>query len=130
MTADNVLWKKSVSFLQLLANVLDKLSSRLCANCANQADLPVCVNIYKAMKRSDDYRQPDANFPSGDTRGDLLSVHLDTLSRNQAVERSFETQSGYMVLIKQLGSRYALSFKRQIGTPPTSSIFLTSDEAR
>jgi len=79
------------------------------------------------LKQPDDYRQPDARFRDDETAGTFSEeIH----SRRQTVERSFETQSGYLVLIKQLGSRYALSFKRQIGTPPSSSIFLTSDEAK
>ena len=81
------------------------------------------------MKQPDDYRQPEAPFHGDETARDFL-VPTGDPSRRQAVERSFETQSGYLVLIKQLGSRYALSFKRQIGTPPTSSIFLTADEGQ
>ena len=82
------------------------------------------------MKQPDDHRQPEAPFHGNETGGSAFSTEHEPLNRRQAVERSFETQSGYLVLIKQLGSRYALSFKRQIGTPPTSSIFLTADEGQ
>jgi hypothetical protein len=81
------------------------------------------------LKQPDDYRQPDAPFRDDETAGGSLDQQ-GPLFRRQTVERSFETQSGYLVLIKQLGSRYALSFKRQIGTPPTTSIFLTADEGK
>ena len=81
------------------------------------------------MKQPDDHRQPEAPFYSNETGASLLGQQ-EPSAKLQAVERSFETQSGYLVLIKQLGSRYALSFKRQIGTPPTSSIFLTADEGQ
>ncbi len=50
-------------------------------------------------------------------------------SQVDSFERSFETQSGFLVLVKPIGNRLSLSFKRQIGTPPISSIFLTPDEA-
>jgi hypothetical protein len=80
------------------------------------------------LKQPDDYRQPDASFRDDETV--RAFVDQQESPRRQAVERSFETQSGYLVLIKQLGSRYALSFRRQIGTPPSSSIFLTADEAK
>ena len=81
------------------------------------------------MKQPDDFKQPEAPLRDDETARAFPALTADR-SRHQAVERSFETQSGYLVLIKQLGSRYALSFKRQIGTPPSSSIFLTSDEAK
>ena len=81
------------------------------------------------MKQPDDYRQPDAAFRDDET-AQAFADQQESHTRRQTVERSFETQSGYLVLIKQLGSRYALSFKRQIGTPPTSSIFLTADEGQ
>ena len=80
------------------------------------------------MKQPDDYRQSDAPLRDNDLAGAFLDHQANP--RRLTVERSFETQSGYLVLIKQLGSRYALSFKRQIGTPPTSSIFLTVDEGQ
>lgn len=81
------------------------------------------------MKQPDDFKQPEAPLRDDGTAKAFPDLTGDP-SRRQAVERSFETQSGYLVLIKQLGSRYALSFKRQIGTPPSSSIFLTADEAK
>jgi hypothetical protein len=82
------------------------------------------------MKQPDDYRQPDAPFQDEKAAGSFIDQQMDNYPRRQTVDRSFEIQSGYLVVIKQLGSRYALSFKRQIGTPPTSSIFLTADEGK
>jgi hypothetical protein len=44
-------------------------------------------------------------------------------------ERVVDTQSGYLVVLKRVdGSRVALSVKRRIGTPPSTSILLTPDE--
>jgi len=40
-----------------------------------------------------------------------------------------DTQSGFLVVIKRLEARLALSVKRRIGTPPSSSILLTQDES-
>lgn len=81
------------------------------------------------MNHPDDYIEVETSF-LGDATGEVFAVkEASTLSR-QPIERSFETQSGFLVLVKPVGNRYSLSFKRQIGTPPTSSIFLTPDEAR
>ncbi|MBA3992418.1 MAG: hypothetical protein C0469_02755 [Cyanobacteria bacterium DS2.3.42] len=44
-------------------------------------------------------------------------------------ERVVDTQSGFLVVIKRLEARLALSVKRRIGTPPSSSILLTQDES-
>lgn len=44
-------------------------------------------------------------------------------------ERVVDTQSGFLVVIKRLEARFALSVKRRIGTPPSSSILLTQDES-
>ena len=44
-------------------------------------------------------------------------------------ERVVDTQSGFLVVIKKLEARFALSVKRRIGTPPSSSILLTQDES-
>ncbi len=82
------------------------------------------------MKYPDDYTRPRSQF-LGDQTGEIFTAPPESISfTGEHSECSFETQSGYLVLVKQLGSRLALSFKRQIGTPPTSSIFLTTDEAR
>jgi len=40
-----------------------------------------------------------------------------------------DTQSGFLVVIKRIDSRLALSVKRRLGTPPVSSILLTPDES-
>jgi hypothetical protein len=44
-------------------------------------------------------------------------------------ERVVDTQSGFLVVIKKIDTRLALSVKRRIGTPPVSSILLTPDES-
>jgi len=44
-------------------------------------------------------------------------------------ERVVDTQSGFLVVIKRLEARLALSVKRRLGTPPSSSILLTQDES-
>ncbi|MBA3859143.1 MAG: hypothetical protein C0507_19735 [Cyanobacteria bacterium PR.3.49] len=44
-------------------------------------------------------------------------------------ERVVDTQSGFLVVIKKLEARLALSVKRRLGTPPSSSILLTQDES-
>src|ERR1700728_4549269 len=83
-----------------------------------------------SMKYPDDTTQPRNQF-YGDQTGEIFTLTEKSAEfAAEHTESSFETQSGYLVLVKQLGSRLALSFKRQIGTPPTSSIFLTNDEAK
>lgn len=44
-------------------------------------------------------------------------------------ERVVDTQSGYLVVVKRMESKIALSVKRRIGTPPSSAIYLTPDES-
>jgi len=86
--------------------------------------------VLYSMKYPDDTTRPKTPF-YGDQTGEIFTVpEKSTPFVEEHTERSFETQSGYVVLVKHLGSRLALSFKRQIGTPPTSSIFLTNDEAK
>lgn len=87
-------------------------------------------HILYSMKYPDDTTQPRSPF-YGDQTGEIFTLPEESAPfAEEHSERSFETQSGYIVLVKQLGGRLALSFKRQIGTPPTSSIFLTHDEAK
>jgi hypothetical protein len=44
-------------------------------------------------------------------------------------ERVVDTQSGFLVVVKRLGERLALTCKRRVGTPPSSSILMTPDES-
>jgi hypothetical protein len=66
----------------------------------------------------------------GDQTGEVLAVTEMKRTKLETYERSFETQSGFLVLVKPEGKHYSLSFKRQIGTPPISSVLLTADEAK
>lgn len=81
------------------------------------------------MNHPDDHIDIKASF-QGDETGEVFAVKEAEPLHIESYGRSFETQSGFLVLVKPIGNRYSLSFKRQIGTPPTSSIFLTPDEAR
>lgn len=77
------------------------------------------------MNFSDDPATPGATF--GDSSvfdvGDMVSQSPTT------DERVVDTQSGFLVVVRRLNHRLALSVKRRIGTPPTSSIALTPDES-
>jgi hypothetical protein len=74
---------------------------------------------------SDDHTSSAASF-SGDSNffesPDVVRTSPTT------TERVVDTQSGFLVVLKQVDSRLALSVKRRLGTPPVSSIFLTPDE--
>ena len=80
------------------------------------------------MNHPDDYVQSTTPF-YGDQTGEVFALKEEAPPELESYDRSFETQSGFLVLVKPVGNRYSLSFKRQLGTPPTSSIFLTPDEA-
>ncbi len=80
------------------------------------------------MNYSDDYVNSTAPF-QGDETGEVFAIKEQEAIKLSPYERSFETQSGFLVLVKPVGSRFSLSFKRQIGTLPSSSISLTPDEA-
>ncbi len=81
------------------------------------------------MKYFDDQASPLAPF-SGDQSGDIFT-DSDVLTQSPLASARFvETQSGYLVVLKEIGERLALSVKRQIGTLPSSQIMLTSDESR
>ncbi len=80
------------------------------------------------MTHPDDYVQSTTPF-YGDQTGEVFALKEEAQPELESYDRSFETQSGFLVLVKPVGNRYSLSFKRQLGTPPTSSIFLTADEA-
>jgi hypothetical protein len=76
---------------------------------------------------SDDYASPQAHF-SGD-EPNILDSQDPIQDSPVTTERVVDTQSGFLVVIKRLEARLALSVKRRIGTPPSSSILLTQDES-
>ena len=78
------------------------------------------------MTFSEDPTSPPAPF-SGD--GSIFD-HPDVLLQSPTTsERVVDTQSGFLVVIKRMGERLALSCKRRVGTPPSSSVLLTPDES-
>ncbi len=78
------------------------------------------------MAYSDDPTSAPAPF-SGD--GGVFD-HPDVLLQSPVTqERVVDTQSGFLVVVRRLEERLGLSFKRRVGTPPTSSIVLTPDES-
>ncbi len=66
----------------------------------------------------------------GDETGEVFAVKEEERPKLETYQHYFETQSGFLVIVKPIGNIYSLSFKRQLGTPPTSFISLTPDEAR
>lgn len=81
------------------------------------------------MSYSDDYTSPATPF-SGDETGDIFGTP-DVVSNSPTTsERVVDTQSGFLVVIRKVDSRVALSVKRRLGTPPVSQILLTPDESR
>ncbi len=80
------------------------------------------------MSFADDHASPQAPF-SGDETGKIFDTPDLVLQSPTTSERVVDTQSGFVVVVKQLEKRLALSVKRQLGTPPTSSILLTPDES-
>ncbi|MBX9725245.1 MAG: hypothetical protein K2X81_27825, partial [Candidatus Obscuribacterales bacterium] len=79
------------------------------------------------MSFSDDPSSPAAPF-SGDNSGQIFDMPDMVAESPTTTERVLDTQSGFLVVVKRLGDKLALSVKRQIGTPPSSSIALTPDE--
>ncbi len=80
------------------------------------------------MTFSDDQSSPIAPF-SGDETGSALAAPDLVLQSPTTTERVVETQSGFLVVVRQCEERQALSVKRRLGTPPTSSVLLTCDES-
>jgi hypothetical protein len=66
---------------------------------------------------------------SGDLTGSIFNAPDVVLQSPPTNERILDTQSGFIVVLKNIDGRLALSVKRRIGTPPTSSIFFTPDES-
>lgn len=77
------------------------------------------------MAFSDDY----ASTFSNDESGDIFDAPDVVRQSPTTTERVVDTQSGFLVVVKRIDSRFSLSVKRRIGTPPASSILLTPDES-
>jgi len=77
---------------------------------------------------SEDYLSPAKPF-YGDESGEIFETPNIVFQSPTTTERIVDTQSGFLVVVKRIDSRLALSVKRQLGTPPSSFIFLTPDEA-
>lgn len=80
------------------------------------------------MSHSEDQTSPAAPF-SGDSSGHIFDMPDMVATSPTTTERVVDTQSGFLVVIKKMGDRLALSIKRNIGTPPSSSVSLTPDES-
>lgn len=81
------------------------------------------------MSYSDDQLSTNKPF-YGDESGDIFALLDEKRSKTEMYTHSFETQSGFLVIVKPSEDSYSMSFRRQIGTPPNSSITLTVDEAK
>lgn len=79
------------------------------------------------MSFSDDQSSPAAPF-SGDSTGRIFDLP-EAAQGAPAGDRLVDTQSGFLVVVKRLNNRLALSIKRQLGTPPSSLVYLTPDES-
>jgi hypothetical protein len=77
---------------------------------------------------SDDHASQAAPF-FGDETGEIFDAPDVVFESPTTTERVVDTQSGFLVVIKRVDSRLALSVKRRLGTPPVSSILLTPDES-
>jgi hypothetical protein len=78
------------------------------------------------MTFSEDPATPAAPF-SGD--GSIFDQPDVLMSLPTTNERVVDTQSGFLLVIRRMGERLALSCKRRVGTPPSSAILLTADES-
>ena len=66
---------------------------------------------------------------SGDDSGQIFEVSDVIPNRYSITERIVDTQSGFIVNLKNIDGRIALSVKRRLGTPPGSAILFTPDES-
>lgn len=80
------------------------------------------------MSFSEDPSSPAAPF-SGDSTGQIFDLPDLIASSPTTTERVVDTQSGFLVVVKKLNDKLALSIKRRVGTPPSSSVPLTPDES-
>lgn len=79
---------------------------------------------------SDDHRSSKTPF-TGDQTGDIFADTSNLVSQSPITTvRTVETQSGFLVVLKDVEDRTSLSVKRKIGTPPQSHVLLTADEVR
>lgn len=78
------------------------------------------------MTYSEDHASPPAPFSGDGSVFDHPDVLLQSPTTN---ERVVDTQSGFLVVVRRMGERLALSCKRRVGTPPSSNILLTPDES-
>lgn len=79
---------------------------------------------------SDDQTSSKTPF-SGDQTGDIFSEPSNLVAQSPVTTvRTVETQSGFLVVLKDVEERISLSVKRKIGTPPQSHVLLTPDEVR
>jgi hypothetical protein len=83
------------------------------------------MDVRFAMSFSEDSATPAAPFTGDGSVFDQPDVvfNLPTTS-----ERVVDTQSGFLLVIRRLGDRLAMTCKRRVGTPPSSAILLTPDE--
>ena len=79
---------------------------------------------------SDDHTSSKTPF-TGDQTGDIFADTSDLVSQSPITTvRTVETQSGFLVVLKDVEDRTSLSVKRKIGTPPQSHVLLTADEVK
>ena len=80
--------------------------------------------------QSDDQTSSKTPF-AGDQSGDIFSEPSNLVAQSPLTTvRTVETQSGFLVVLKDVDDRTSLSVKRKIGTPPQSHVLLTPDEVR
>lgn len=81
---------------------------------------------------SDDYTSSSSSQApfAGDQTGDIFQSEENVVAQSPVTTvRMVETQSGFLVVLKDVDERVSLSVKRKIGTPPASQVLLTSDES-
>jgi hypothetical protein len=80
------------------------------------------------LSYSDGNQTPTPSF-SGDETGKIFD-NPDIVRQSPLTdERSVDTQSGFLVVVKTHNGKIALFVKRKVGTPPSSAIYLTPDES-
>lgn len=66
----------------------------------------------------------------GDESGDIFNHEKNALPQTKPTDyHNLETQSGFELVLKKIKNKTMFLVKRKIGTPPTSQIILTPDEA-
>jgi hypothetical protein len=80
------------------------------------------------LSSSDDFASPGSRF-SGDDSGQFFDLPDVVRQSPLTLERVVDTQSGFLIVLKQIERKIALSVKRRVGTPPTSVIAFTPDES-